>query len=272
MTLQSSGPISLLDLKNEFDGTNPVRLGDYYREGALNTSPSTNVPTSGAISIGMFYGVSAAFVLNHAISSDTNKYDLHAQLINAGWDGTELVNVTITINANIVVYSDNTATPALSIPSTIPNGSLIHINNNGYIIGMGGAGGGFYTSSHGQPGGPAIDAQKSVSITNNGTIGGGGGGGGAVSGGFIAGGGGGRTGRVDSAPGTSPNWQPGKPGTFTSAGEGSSTIGDGTNAGGNWGEAGKNGNAYTGGAGGAAVVGNSNVTWIVAGTIKGALT
>lgn len=267
--LQSSGPISLLDLKNEFSDTNPINLGDYYRGGALNTSSSTNVSTSGAISIGMFYGLSAVtyFNLDQVITTDTNKYDLQTQLINAGWNGTDLVNVTVTINQDIVVYSDNTAIPALSIPNTIPDGSTININNNGYIIGMGGAGSG---STGAKAGGPALNTSKPITVTNNGTIGGGGGGGGHYLGTFsiIYCGGGGQSGRVNSQGGTAGNPSNyGNPGTFQSYGAGSSSGGRG----GRWGEAGIT--VYTaGGEGGAAVVGNSNITWVTTGTRFGAIT
>lgn len=276
MTLQTSGQISLLDLKAEFSDTNPVNLGDYYRGGALNTSSSTNVSSNGAISIGMFYGLSAInyFNLNQTITTDTNRYDLHTQLTNAGWNGSDLVYVTITINTGIVIYSDDTSpsSPALSIPYTIPSGSVINIINNGYIIGMGGAAGN-KSSFGGRPGGTALSTKIPVTITNNGTIGGGGGGGSVViSSTFIYGGGGGRTGRVNSAGGTSTSGQNGQPGTFTSAGEGSGNIAaGGTNAGGNWGEAGKTGSS-NGGAGGKAVAGNSHITWISTGTIMGTIT
>ena len=58
MALQSSGAISLNDLKAEFSGTTPVELDDYYKGGSLVPTTATNssVPTSGQISIGDFYG------------------------------------------------------------------------------------------------------------------------------------------------------------------------------------------------------------------------
>lgn len=266
--LQSSGPISLLDLKNEFSDTDPVNLGDYYRGGALNTSSSTNVPTSGAISIGMFYGLSAinSFNLNQTISADINKYNLQTQLVNAGWNGIDIVNVTVTINENIVVYSDNTAIPALSIPNTIPDGSTININNNGYIIGMGGSGGG--NSNNATAGGPALQTSKPINVTNNGTIGGGGGGGSAYVSLGSYGAGGGRTGRTNSAGGVGSK-STGSNGTFSSPGIVNSPAGSG----GNWGETGGAGNVTSGpGAGGAAVIGNSNITWVTTGTRFGAIT
>lgn len=48
MTLQSSGPISLLDIQNEFGGSNPIGINEYYGSGGA--------PSSGTISIGDFYG------------------------------------------------------------------------------------------------------------------------------------------------------------------------------------------------------------------------
>jgi hypothetical protein len=60
VTLPSSGPISLAQLRDEFGGTNPVSLGQYYRGGSLvpNSTLNASVPTSGAISLSQFYGTS----------------------------------------------------------------------------------------------------------------------------------------------------------------------------------------------------------------------
>lgn len=60
MPLPASGPISLLDLQNEFGGSNPIGLNEYYRNGGLVGASNTNVPTSGAISLSQFYGASGA--------------------------------------------------------------------------------------------------------------------------------------------------------------------------------------------------------------------
>jgi hypothetical protein len=51
MTLQSSGQISLLDIQNEFGGSAPIGIDEYYGAGGA--------PASGTISIGDFYGRSA---------------------------------------------------------------------------------------------------------------------------------------------------------------------------------------------------------------------
>ena len=216
------------------------------------------------------------FQMAQTISADKNKYNLVNELTAAGWDGIKPVNATITINSGIVVYSDTTATAAFDIPTTIPAGSTINIINNGYIVGMGGAGGGNSISQVGQNGGPAMNVAVACSITNNGTIGGGGGGGGycGVASFSSAGGGGGRSGRVNSAGGAS-NTFPGGAGTFAAAGAGGVNSGRIGGTGGNWGATGGTATGgrtnYAGGAGGAAVVGNSYVTWLAIGTRMGAL-
>lgn len=66
MTLQSSGAISLLDLQNEYGGSSPISLSEYYRGGSFVQSGfylkgsfvalNTGVPTSGTISLSNFYG------------------------------------------------------------------------------------------------------------------------------------------------------------------------------------------------------------------------
>jgi hypothetical protein len=61
MTLQSSGPISLSDIKAEFGGVDPISLRDYY---AL----ASGLPASGAISFSDFYG--RRFIVYETITSD----------------------------------------------------------------------------------------------------------------------------------------------------------------------------------------------------------
>ena len=52
MVLQSSGAISLNDIQNEFGGTNPIGINEYY-------SAASGIPSSGLISFNQFYGKSA---------------------------------------------------------------------------------------------------------------------------------------------------------------------------------------------------------------------
>lgn len=60
MAIQPSGVIALSDIQDEFGGTNPIGLSEYYRGGAYTTSNNTSVPASGAISLSDFYGATSA--------------------------------------------------------------------------------------------------------------------------------------------------------------------------------------------------------------------
>ena len=55
MALQSSGQISLQDIQDEFGGSHPISLSEYY---GVDT-----VPASGEISCNDFYGTSTQFIL-----------------------------------------------------------------------------------------------------------------------------------------------------------------------------------------------------------------
>ena len=61
MAVTSSEPISITDLVTEFGGDAPHSLTEYYRNGGLVPTNSTNgsVPTSGAISLTNFFGTTA---------------------------------------------------------------------------------------------------------------------------------------------------------------------------------------------------------------------
>lgn len=65
MTLQTSGPISLLDVQNEFGGTNPISISEYY-------GVDDGVPTSGIISLYDFYGKSASWFTVNVAGYDVN--------------------------------------------------------------------------------------------------------------------------------------------------------------------------------------------------------
>ena len=70
MALPSSGVLTLDDIQTEFGGTNPIDLSDYYRGGGLvpNSALNAAIPTSGAISVGDFYGATNVINLNFAIT------------------------------------------------------------------------------------------------------------------------------------------------------------------------------------------------------------
>jgi hypothetical protein len=61
VTLQSSGTISIANIRGEFGGSIPDNINEYYRGGSLvpNTAINAAIPTSGVINLSDFYGASA---------------------------------------------------------------------------------------------------------------------------------------------------------------------------------------------------------------------
>lgn len=224
------------------------------------------------------YGGASAFVFTPTISVDTSNYNLKAAAIAAGWDQVAPLLATVTVNSGIVLSANSTSLYGFDTGSGFPAGTTLKLVMPGYVCGMGGAGGAAYKA--GSNGGPALRAQYAIDIdAAGGVIGGGGGGGGGGKGG----GGGGRSGRTDAAGGVGvPN---GASGTFSSGGSGGGgggaggTTGPGDDGsglsgggGGGWGASGGTTGSYAGGTGGAAVVGNSYITWINTGTRYGSIT
>jgi len=198
MTLQTSGTITIAEINSEFslgNNLNAYRGTKWYKDdGSSGTFPT------GAISMSDFYGKRKTFVLT--ISSNQTNVDLRTLALSAGWDGS--AQIIATINSDIYISSNSTSTPALTISGSFPGG--VELTNNGYIVGMGGAGGNGGTTrvspacngSPGANGGGALLVSTALILANNGTIagGGGGGGGGAEANGggstqYIGGGGGG---------------------------------------------------------------------------------
>ena len=206
--------------------------------------------------------VKGEFVFVDVITSDVTNYNLRARAVAAGWDQVVPLVATTTVNSGIVLSADSTSQYAFDTGVTFPAGTTLALINNGFVIGMGGAGGAVYTA--GSNGGPALRAQYAISID--------------AAGGVIGGGGGGRSGRTDAAGAGG-----GASGTFSSGGSGGGgggaggTTGPGDDdpragGGGGWGASGGTAGIYAGGTGGAAVVGNSYITWINTGTRYGAIT
>lgn len=69
MAIKTSGSLSIQDIVNEFGGSSPHSLGEYYRGGGLvpDVPLNNNVPTSGAISLDDFYGAANATLVTYQI-------------------------------------------------------------------------------------------------------------------------------------------------------------------------------------------------------------
>lgn len=249
MAIKLSGPISLLDIQNEFGGSAPISINEYYRNGGLVTNNNSNVPLTGAISFNNFYGGTSLFV--YTITENIQELNVQSYLLARGWDG--LAPIDLTINSGIYIWSDNISAPGLTT-GVIPYG--LTIKNYGYIIGKGGIGGSWaepsVSNGPGLHGGPALSLNSPATLVNYGYVAGGGGGGGGSTIGNGSGGGGGAGGgrgaNSQSGAGGAGGaiGQPGADGT----GYGTFGYGGGAGGGGSGATGVEKGTDYNGGGGG----------------------
>ena len=254
---------------------------------------------SGPVTLDDLRGKSNRFLLT--ISASQTDLNLRTYALANGWDGDIGIDITI---ASGVVIGGSTAgdsTAALTVDGVWPNG--VKLINNGTIAGKGGSGGAT-SGNAGQKGGRALAASVAVDVDNQGIIGGGGGGAGA--GAFYAatyyvqttennfgnrsatgtgGAGGVGAGPVASATSglsgvtvtntdkanysvSATGCYGGNGGALGSTGQSGTVTGYSSSGTGNFVSA-LFGSTGAGGAGGDAVYGNSNVTWVNTGTIYG---
>lgn len=244
---------------------------------------------------------STEFIFSDTISANIyTGYTLYSKAVAAGWNQTDKLTATVTINSNVYLVGkytnptpknndvnqrftyDETVRCGMLFTGNYPQGSSVTIINNGYIFGAGGKGA-FYMPGFSSPapngygynaswGGNAIHitglSNLTISINNLGTIAGGGGGGGMGSSSRLGGAGG-----APLAPGGEGINFSGNTASLTTGGATATYAGSISGAGGNPGYAGNSGNyADTpafGAAPGKAVYGNSSVTWLAVGTLLG---
>ena len=182
MALPVSGKISFSQINTELG-----LLANSKRNLAQATTRTLFGVSTGKILMSNGRGKANQFAFT--IASNHKYANLRELALDAGWN--ESVKVIATVAADVYLYSDNNTKAALTINGSFPNG--VELVNNGFIMGAGGAGGGFLLA--GDPGGTAISLGVNATITNNNVLaciagGGGGGGGGAYSGGGGGAGGG----------------------------------------------------------------------------------
>lgn len=169
MTLPSAyNPISLGQVQTEFGGSNPISMAEYYRNGLYTTSNNTNVPIGPAgvrIKLSDFYGA-VNEILRYITTTSTN-VNASSYFTAAEWASS--APKRLVINSGVTVGATNTSNYALNIPSGF--GGTFRLDNNGSILGAGGA-------ANSGTGGNAIFAGAPISINNGGIIYSGGGGGG----------------------------------------------------------------------------------------------
>jgi hypothetical protein len=179
--------IGLSTIQTEYGGSNPISLSEYYRGGSyvLAHPNNTGIAASGAIRVGAFFNQSKRWIVTVTISATTANFNLRAFLNATYGDYSSIpTDVTVTINSGVYLYASSTALAGFDTGSAWAATSTITVINNGYIIGMGGAGGVGYNGA-GEAGGPAMIIRYPTIVNNtNGYILGGGGGGGGGGGMF----------------------------------------------------------------------------------------
>ena len=218
MTLNSTGKISLGGLVTGESvnlelgvaaGTAISMPGSVRTLTGISSGPIT-LPTN-------FYGKSFRVSLSVTFSTDT--VNASVSMTTAGLSGyvAGKTDLTITVNSGVNLWSNATASPALSIGGGT-SGDTVTLVNNGNILGRGGDGlGGTIAANGVNSGGKAlvfnIPATAAVYINNLGYIAGGGGGGafasfgasgGGGAGGGRGGGNGGNGGGIPGAGGSGP--------------------------------------------------------------------
>ena len=171
MALPSSGAISLNNVNVELGLTATAQIS--MNDAAVRTLFGV---ASGAIGMNNGYGKSNRVSVTVTLASNTTDYTLGTAQIPGYIAGK--TDVTLVVDNGVYVYSTNTANAGLTI-ATLNAADTVSIVNNGYIIGMGGAG---VLRNNGTSGGPALSITRNITITNNSYIAGGGGGGGGLHG------------------------------------------------------------------------------------------
>ena len=133
MPCPASGQISIQDIIDEFGGTAPHKMSEYYRNGGEIPGNNTNVPESGQITLTNFY--SAVNEIQHTHSSNATDQN-YATVFGSNWAST--VPKRIIINSGVTIGATG-SNYAMTLPSGM-GGTLI-IDNAGTVQGYGGAAG-----------------------------------------------------------------------------------------------------------------------------------
>jgi hypothetical protein len=159
MAVTSSGEIKLSDLAAEFEDAAPHEMSEFYREGGLVPGNNTNVPTTGQVGLGNFYGS-----VNELLQSVTAGAASVSASSLFGSDWGSAVPKRISVTSGITIGK-------LTIESGM--GGTLEVDVYGEIQGTGG-------SANGGSGGNAIDSNHSftLNVQSGGAVRGGGGGGG----------------------------------------------------------------------------------------------
>lgn len=150
MALQTTGPISIDDLRNEFAGGTNSILSNYYRgvNFVPDTSTNSGIPTSGEIKLSDFYGgsnlVDVSYTQHRPFYSLSEFNACNITNISVVYQISSIFNFTQTI------YSDSSGI------NTAPSGWYSNGTGVRQWSGVAWLGGGANLCSSGDPDGPVI--------------------------------------------------------------------------------------------------------------------
>lgn len=109
-----------------------------------------NITTGGMSARGFGFTTQGYYNLSLTIASNTSSYNVATAALAGGWTGTNPLNLNLTINAGVTVSGTGNGTSAAILLTSLFPRSIITINNNGTVVGSGGAAG-YSTSNSGAP-------------------------------------------------------------------------------------------------------------------------
>ena len=151
MPCPDSGQIKISDLVDEFGGTAPHALTEYYRNAGLVPGNNTNIPEDGQISLTNCY--SAVNEIQHT-HSDGDTHANYATIFGSNWAST--VPKRVIVPSGVTV--GGTSTHAMNLPTGM--GGTIVFDITGNVYGHGG-------SANGGTGGNAIHCAQTSGVTIN---------------------------------------------------------------------------------------------------------
>ena len=152
MGIKSSGSLAITEIVDEFGGSVPHSLTEYYRDGGAVPGNNTNVPTSGEIDFSNFYD--AVNEIQQVYSSNATNLNL-STVFGSNWSSA--VPKRVVINSGVTI-GGTSGNYAINVPSGM--GGTLVIDNSGNVHGYGGA-------ANSGTGGNAIHCVQTSGVTIN---------------------------------------------------------------------------------------------------------
>lgn len=129
-TVVNPNIVTASEIQQEFGGSNPVNLTEYYRGGSYVPNTSSNIPSSGAINYGMFKCESKSTVAD--LTFDIISVDVSSSYTGQPYTITVRSNIAAPQNIALNILFENIVLPDSSV-GAIANGGLFTLNSGNRI-------------------------------------------------------------------------------------------------------------------------------------------